>query len=400
MRLQQVGLAVGLAALAGCTSTASTGVVAMGPDMYGMKVVSRNLAGAAEKGLTDATTFCNGMGRQTQLLRTQITTEDYQLVFRCMGSAPVVVPPPANPVPSIAGMAIPNPNGPVLAGPAFMPPRTVGSATMDRMAAQNRTAIFPTNPPILANPAAPPSPPLPALGNTSVAPFIGQRGARPPSYANTPLPAAYAPPPIGGPSPLAAPSYTPMAPLVSPGRPPAAVPEPEATRPGFFGRLFGSGEAPRSPALPQPGFNQPGFTPASNSAPLGIFQTPTPAAPLPPSTQPLEPLRSPLGNAPSFTPAFAPGSAPLAPIAAPPALQAPALQPLAAPAPLQLAPVPEPAATPSRALPPVPLQPLPRLSTNVPNTLPPPASLGGAAPTVPQPISTEPPTTFWQTPRN
>jgi hypothetical protein len=74
------------------------------------------------------------------------------------------------------------------------------------------------------------------------------------------------------------------------------------------------------------------------------------------------------------------------------------LAPLSSPAPL--APLPEPVAPPSRALPPVPLQPLPLLSTNVPNTLPPPSTLGGAAPTVPQPVSTEPPTTFWQTPRN
>ena len=320
MRLQQVGLAMGLAALAGCTSTGSTGVVAMGPDMYGMKVVSRNLGGAAEKGLTDATTFCNGMGRQTQLLRTQITSDDYQLVFRCMGSAPVVAPPAPAAVPSIAGMAIPNPNGPVLAGAAFTPPRTVGAATMDRLAAQNRTAIFPVNAPVLANPTPPPGPPLPALGNTPVGSFIGQRGARPPSFTNTPAPAAaYAPPPLSGPTPLAAPSYTPMAPLSSPGLPPAAAPEPEAQRPGFFGRMFGGSESPRAPALPAVGLT-PGFTPVS-SAPVGIFQAPPAAStPLPPSASPLEPLRSPLSG----------GGAGLAPIAAPnPA-------PLASPAPRQL----------------------------------------------------------------
>ncbi len=388
MRLQQAGLAIALAALAGCTSTQSTGVVAMGPDMYGMKVVSRNLGGAAEKGLSDATTFCNGMGRQTQLLRTQITSDDYQLVFRCMGSAPVVAAPAPVAVPSIAGMAIPNPNGPVLAGPAFMPPRTVGAATMDRLAASNRTAIFPVNPPVLANPAAPPAPPLPALGSTPVGSFIGQRGARPPSFANTPAPApSFTPPPLSGPTPLAAPSFTPMAPLSTPAMPPAA--EPEAQRPGFFGRMFGAGESPRAPALPQPGLT-PGFTPV-NSAPVGIFQAPAPSAPLPPSTSPLQPLRSPLAPAGGGLPPIA---AP-APIAAP---TGPAPAPLASPAPL--APLPEPVAQPSRALPPVPLQPLPRLNTAVPNTLPPPSGLGGAAPTVPQPVSTEPPTTFWQTPRS
>jgi hypothetical protein len=95
---------------------------------------------------------------------------------------------------------------------------------------------------------------------------------------------------------------------------------------------------------------------------------------------------------PVAAPAYLPPLSSPAPLATPAA----ALPPLAAP--------PEPVAQPSRAqpsrtLPPLPLQPLPRLTINVPNTLPPPI-IGGGAPTVPQPVSTEPPTTFWQTPRN
>ncbi len=410
MRLQQVGLAFGLAALAGCTSTTSTGVVAMGPDMYGMKVVSRDLGSAAEKGLTDATVFCNGMGRQTQLLRTQITSDDYQLVFRCMGSAPVVVPQPANPVPSIAGMAIPNPNGPVLAGPAFIPPRTVPGVTAERLAMQARTPIFPVSPAVLANPAGPPSPPLPALGNTPVGPLMsGGRAVRPPSFATQPVaPPGYegagsAQPRFVPMAPLASPGLAPLAspgfaPLASPGFAPLAAPAPEAEapRPGFFGRLFGSSEAPRARALPpvEPVSAPPmggGMFPM-NAAPAF---SPAPArAPLPPMGSPLEPLRSPL--APVAAPVAAPaplGAPPLFPPAEPMATP----QPLAPMAPAGLAPV---AAPPSRALPPVPLQPLPRLSTNVPSTLPPPSSTGGAAPTLPQPVSTEPPTTFWQTPRS
>jgi hypothetical protein len=355
MRLRQVGSAVGLAALAACTSTNSTGVIAMGPDTYGMKVASRNLAGAAERALTDATTFCNAQGRQTQLLRTQITNDDYQLVFRCMGGPPQLPPRPPVPVPSVAGVPIPDPNAPVLAGAAFAPPRTI--AGMSTAAAQQRQAIFPVNPPVIA-PAPPPPNTLPQLASTPVAPLLGTRPAAPFGYAAAPPP----------------------------------VPQAEPARGGFFSRLnpFRSSEQPRPSLPPQPGA---GFAlPPQPGGQYPIGQAATPLAPLAPVTAPLEPLRSPL--APTSVPGLPPaGTVPApAPIFAPPAPQ-----PLAAPTPL---PVAEPVAAPSRSLPPVPLQPLPRLNTNVPATLPPPAGLGGQAPTIPQPVSAEPPTSFWSTFRN
>lgn len=382
MRLRQVGSVMGLAALAACTSTNSTGVIAMGPDTYGMKVASRNLAGAAEKGLTDATTFCNGMGRQTQLLRTQITNDDYQLVFRCMGGPPQLPPRTPAPVPSVAGVPIPDPNAPVLAGAAFAPPRTI--AGMTTMAARQRQAIFPVSPPVIA-PAPPPANTMPPLGSTAVAPLLGGRIAAP-GYAAAPPPGTY-------PSPFASPTL------------PSTMVEPEAPRRGLFSRLnpFSSDEPAARPALPQTGGGFPLPPQPGGVYPLG--QGALPPAPLAPVTAPMEPLRSPLaaGTLPNAPPSFAserlPTAAPIFPTT-PASVPAAAPQPLAAPAPLPPVPAAEPVAAPPRSLPPVPLQPLPRLNTNVPATLPPPSGLGGNAPTVPQAPPTEPPTSFWSTFRN
>ena len=441
MRLQRVTLAIGLAAMAGCTQVGSTGTIAMGPDTYGMRVTSRNLASAAEKGLADATTFCNAMGRQTQLLRTQITNEDYQLVFRCMGSAPTLTPQQTPAVPMLAGVAIPNPNGPVLAGQAFPPNRTVGAATAERLASQARTPIFPVSAPTL-NPPAPPPNSMPGLAETPVGQEILRRG-RPEPVRMVPQPGppsmygAASPPQVQPLAPLTAPGMG-MLPSMAPGV--MRLPEPEPESRGFFGRLFGSSPPPPGPmntgmgtlptsqppapaplfpagvgsnpfaasAPPAPSAYTPAPVPYAPASP-GLFGAPqaTPfAAPMAPSVAPLQPLQAPLGLQPVAAPASAPGSfaqpAPL-PIAAQPApLPFVAAQPPRAPEPVAL-PLTQPppmAAPPQRSIAPLPLQPLPRLNTDVPTTLPPPTGGADAGRGAGQPVSTEPPGGFWQTNRN
>jgi hypothetical protein len=53
----------------------------------------------------------------------------------------------------------------------------------------------------------------------------------------------------------------------------------------------------------------------------------------------------------------------------------------------------------ARNLPPAPLQPLPRLNAGAVN-IPPPALTSGGTATISQPVSAEPPSGFWQTPRS
>lgn len=410
-------MAGGLALLAGCTSVGSSGVIAMGPDTYGMKVTSRNLGGAAEKGLTDATTFCNSQGRQTQLMRTQITNEDYQLIFRCVGGAPQL--PAAQPVqpavPTIAGVPIPNPNAPTLPGPAFTQrPIVPADPILARAAARPAIAA---NGPILLPPAAEPPPPrtLPPLGATPLASTLQPLTVRPPSINTPPQPALESP---------------------------VAIPAGERS---WFSRTLGfwrSEEQPTRAEAPLPPAGQAGLPLAPISAPVGGLtglpgSTGQPVPPPLPAGNPLLPLQSPL-QAPIGTPAL-PATSPVLPLSTPappqvpvppglggaPAGRAAPIQlrpqsqsevpaPLAAPAAAQpapqlpaalaplpaSAPVPAPLAPPARRLDEVPLQPLPRLRSDVPATLPPPApAAAGDLQPVAAP-STTPPSAFWETRRN
>lgn len=89
--MRAVGILVaGAALLAGCMSAQSSGVVSLGPDLLGVTVASRDLAGAASRAMGDAAGFCASLGRQTELLKTEVSPADYRLTFRCNG-----VPQPA-----------------------------------------------------------------------------------------------------------------------------------------------------------------------------------------------------------------------------------------------------------------------------------------------------------------
>jgi hypothetical protein len=94
-KMRAVGILVaGAALLAGCMSAQSSGVVSLGPDLLGVTVASRNLAGAASRAMGDAAGFCAGLGRQAELLKTEVSPADYRLTFRCNGT----------PQPALAGL--------------------------------------------------------------------------------------------------------------------------------------------------------------------------------------------------------------------------------------------------------------------------------------------------------
>ncbi len=93
--MRAVGILVaGTALLAGCMSAQSSGVVSLGPDLLGVTVASRDLAGAASQAMGDAAGFCASLGRQAELLKTEVSPADYRLTFRCNGA----------PQPALAGL--------------------------------------------------------------------------------------------------------------------------------------------------------------------------------------------------------------------------------------------------------------------------------------------------------
>ncbi len=71
--------------LTGCGNAQTSGIVAIGPDTYAVETRGRALAGAVERGLTEATSFCTAQSRQTELLGTRINADSYQVAFRCVG---------------------------------------------------------------------------------------------------------------------------------------------------------------------------------------------------------------------------------------------------------------------------------------------------------------------------
>lgn len=377
---------IGCAAmLAGCSATRSSGIIALGQEMFGTTVTSRDLAAAAEKGLTDATLFCNGQGRQTQLLRTQINPADYQLVFRCVGTAEPYAPVAA--APSIAGVPIPNraaaavPGGypvtaaPILSYPAFpqaaggFDPQASGSPFDPRPVGQ-RTRPYGGSP-YLGTPYS---------GGGAL---IGDPQARLPEAPAQRFALPARPPTLAAlaaAAPAGAVPYSP-APSYAPADPPA--------RRSLLSRLFGREEAPPEPP-PLPLGRAPQGYPGAGP----VFAAETRV----PSYEPL--LRTPRAR-PLAQPAAPaqPGQAAPAFAAVPEPLRSPFAPDTADPRPT--------AGFGAAALPPVtgaaPLPPLvarPALDTEVPETLPRPAvvpALSGRPGA--EGASATPPTGFWETRR-
>lgn len=305
--------------LAGCGG-ATSGIVAIGPDMFAVETRGRVLANAVERGLTEATSFCMSQGRQTELLGTRINADNYQVAFRCVGASttlaagsapigrvPVAMRPSAlGPVP-LSGVAAGPAGGPMISGQAFAPPP-------------------PRQPGLeMGTVAAMPMQPAPVAGN----PFAGSAGRVAPMPMAMPMaPVSMAPMPMAAPgasvpavglqplqSPLGAAAPAPMAP------PPAPV---SAAPLSFEPPRFAEPPRSRSQLRAEPATEAPAFMPP------------------PPAADPLQPLQSPLAGgaaapAPSAAPlpAAAPASGPVFQTLPPAAGGLPqarsALQPVAAP---------------------------------------------------------------------
>lgn len=288
-------------ALAGCGSTQTSGVVAIGPDTYAVETRGRALSTAVERGLTEATAFCTAQSRQTELLGTRINADSYQVAFRCSGGTGLAGNPgiigrvpvgyatrnsSLGPIPVSAPLAGGG-RGTVITGQAFPPqaPPPPGLELGTVGALPGRTATVVGNP--FAASAAPAAPTLRAL------PPVSSLNA--PAQPAFQAPVAAAPP--------VAPS--PFAPLTSPlAGSPAISPTPA---PAFA-----------APA-PAPAFAAPAASPAF--APLTSPLT-SPLAPAPASAPAFQPLSSPAvsapasGTAPAFS-ALPPASSALQPVAAP-----------------------------------------------------------------------------------
>ncbi len=300
MRTASAGMLSGaMLLLAGCGGGTS-GVVAIGPDMFAIETRGRVLSTAVERGLTEATSFCVAQGRQTELLGTRINPDNYQVAFRCAGASTTLVP----------GSA------PIGRVPMATRPSALGPVPL--------SGVGPVGGPVItgqAFAAPPPRPPEFALGTVGSVPVQPAPIAGNPFGATAPAPRFVAPvvAPVVQAAPVAA-----SVPAV--GLQPLQSPLGSVVGPG-------SGAAFAAPPPPPQSFDAPRFAepPRGRAAPV-------PAAPLPaPAVDTLQPLQSPLASPAAAlpVPAAAPGPAPVFQ-ALPPAGGAlpqarSALQPVAAP---------------------------------------------------------------------
>ncbi len=82
----RAGAMAGVALLAaGCAGGESSGVVALGPDVFVIENRGGILPGVVERSLEQAAAFCAGQGAQAEMLTTRVTPQAYQLAFRCSG---------------------------------------------------------------------------------------------------------------------------------------------------------------------------------------------------------------------------------------------------------------------------------------------------------------------------
>jgi hypothetical protein len=227
---ETVWVAIGMGLLAGCSAQRSSGVTPLADGSYRVTVASRNLGGATQQALSEASAYCGGRGSQAQMLRRQITPADYDLVFRCADAA----------APLLSGAA------PILLGSAA----SVAVAT----SAMARPGILPAEPPRLAalQAAAPSSrlPPVPDL------PPLRPVSLQNPGPVFAPLPAvrnatpAFAPVPEVLPRPPVPRAYESLSPVTGmPGGPPqrALTPLPPIAEPALAGPPPRQGAASSTP---------------------------------------------------------------------------------------------------------------------------------------------------------
>lgn len=316
MRAARAGVLSGAVLLLTACGGGTSGIVAIGPDMFAVETRGRVLATAVERGLTEATSFCMGQGRQTELLGTRINADNYQVAFRCTGasttlaagSSPIGRVPVATrgsalgPVP-LSGVPAAFTGGTVISGQAFppAPPRQPGLE--------------------MGTVAAMPVQPAPVAGN----PFVPSVSRFAPAPAPVPVltaPVAASVPPVGF-QPLQSPLGAAPLPMAAPAPVvPLAAPAPVSFEPPRF-------------AEPPRGRNTRRAEPATEPP---AFMPPAPAV------DSLQPLQSPFaGGSPAPAPVATPAPLPAAAPAAAPIFQPlppagtglpqarSALQPVAAP---------------------------------------------------------------------
>lgn len=221
-----VWVAIGIGLLAGCSGQHSSGVTPLADGAFRLNVASRDLGGATQQALGEASAFCGSRGGQAQMLRRQINPADYDLVFRCADAA----------APLRSGAV------PILLGSAA-PVASAASVAMQR-------GVLPGEPPTLAvlqaaaSSRLPPMPELPPLEPVSV-PYQG------PAFAPLPPGAGAAPDfsavPPRAPVPRAYESLPPVTGM--PGGPPerALTPLPPIAEPVLAGPLPRRGAASPTP---------------------------------------------------------------------------------------------------------------------------------------------------------
>jgi hypothetical protein len=280
-------------ALAGCGTTQTSGVVAIGPDTYAVETRGRALATAVERGLTEATAFCTAQSRQTELLGTRINADSYQVAFRCTGGTGLAGNPgiigrvPAGyatrnsalgPIPVSAPLAGGN-RGTVITGQAFPPqaPPPPGFELGTVSTLPGRTAT------VTGNPFAP----TPAPAARSLPPASSFAA---PAFQAPAQPAFQAAAPPVAPSPFA-PLTSPLAaaPAPAPFTPPAAAPVAAAPVSPAFAPLASPLASPAAAPAPSRAA-APAFQPLSSAPPSG----PPPAfSALPPASSALQPVAAP-----------------------------------------------------------------------------------------------------------
>ncbi len=326
--------------VAGCAGGESSGVVALGPDVFVIENRGGILPGVVERSLEEAAAFCASQGAQAEMLTTRVNPQSYQVAFRCMGQVGAVpmamVPQPAGTPPTATRRR------PVLE--AGQQPRQRRQAVSAPNWAAQPAADMPA---FVAAPAPAPVQPAPAWAPAGSPgnPFMAQQP--PPGVA-------WASPQQAVPFGIAIPGS-----VYTPPPMPVIQPAPEGTTRRMSARRARAAEPPApEPALPA-------AQPAPMMVPLGV--------PLLPAQQPLA------GAAPAQPATLAPQAS-----AVPSPNQIPALG-LLPPQGQGAAAPPTPAASPRAALAPV-AGPVFQPSAN-------------PLPAADAPLSAVPPPGFWQTAR-
>lgn len=331
--------------VAACAASDSSGIVALGPDVFLVENRGGMLSGVVDRTLEDAVGFCASQGAQAEMVTTRVNPDSYQVVFRCNGRPGLVrevfvEQPRGAPATAPTTRAVLEPGdrrrrgrvvsapdwaqGPELAPLSPVPTAPVGWAGAAPMAQPALVQASPGNPFV----AAPP-PGTVWASPGQAAPFVS---ALPPSVQTPPVMPVITPAPA-------------EAPAARRGRGRRAEPAPVAEAP-----------APMAPAA------------AGWGVPVGVPLLPSPAA-APAAAQP--PALAPVAAPPIMVPTTGlPGPA-----------QVPALAPRGRAA--EAAPVFQPAA--------VVAQPMQPVAGFQPSEAPLPAAS--------QPLTAAPPAGFWAMPR-